>query len=77
MAAMTTRGRTDEGRRRATAAGAARRRADDAAWLEAWLESRRDTELAAALAAQDDAEVAARRGGPEPEFMLGARGVGR
>jgi len=76
MAAMTTRGGTGEGRRRATAS-AARRRADDAAWLEAWLDSRRDAELAAALAAQDDAEIAARRGGPEPEFMLGAREVGR
>jgi hypothetical protein len=42
----------------------------DAAARQAW----RDERAAAALAAQDDAEVLARRWGPEPEFMLaGAR----
>ncbi len=38
--------------------------ADEAA-RQAW-----DERAAAALAAQDDAEVLARRWGPEPEFML-------
>lgn len=39
--------------------------ADEAA-RQAWVDER----AAAALAAQDDAEVLARRWGPEPEFML-------
>lgn len=33
---------------------------------QAWLDER----VAAAIAAQDDAELMARRWGPEPEFML-------
>ena len=37
---------------------------------QAWLDAR----VAAALAAQDDAELVARRWGPEPEFMLRAAG---
>ena len=32
--------------------------------------------VAAAIAAQDDAELTARRWGPEPEFMLRAAGGG-
>jgi hypothetical protein len=39
---------------------------------QAWLDER----VAAAIAAQDDAELAARRWGPEPEFMLRAAGGG-
>lgn len=37
---------------------------------QAWLDAR----VAAAIAAQDDAELTARRWGPEPEFMLRASG---
>lgn len=37
---------------------------------QAWLDAR----IAAAIAAQDDAELVARRWGPEPEFMLRAAG---
>jgi hypothetical protein len=39
---------------------------------QAWLDAR----VAAAIAAQDDAELTARRWGPEPEFMLRAAGGG-
>ena len=39
---------------------------------QAWLDER----VAAAIAAQDDAELTARRWGPEPEFMLRAAGGG-
>ncbi|MFO0645100.1 MAG: hypothetical protein U0326_02605 [Polyangiales bacterium] len=52
-----------EGAERSTAA------ATEADW-QAWLDER----AAAAIAAQDDAEMLARRWGPEPEFMLAAGG---
>ncbi len=39
--------------------------AGDADW-QAWVDAR----VAAAIEAQDDAELMARRFGPEPEFML-------
>lgn len=42
----------------------------DAEW-QAWCDER----VAAALAAQDDAELVARQWGPEPEFMLAAGGA--
>jgi hypothetical protein len=49
---------------------------DDALRLDpdyqAWLDER----VAAAIAVQDDAELMARRWGPEPEFMLCAVGAG-
>lgn len=43
--------------------------ATEADW-QAWLDER----AAAVFAAQDDAELLARRWGPEPEFMLAAGG---
>lgn len=43
--------------------------ATEADW-QAWIDER----AAAAIAAQDDAEMLARRWGPEPEFMLSTGG---
>ena len=51
----------------ATDAGRDREARVEADW-QAWLDER----AAAAMAAQDDAEVLARQWGPEPEFMLSA-----
>ena len=55
---------------RSSAEGDAALRLD--ADYQAWLDER----VAAAIAAQDDAELTARRWGPEPEFMLRAAGGG-